>query len=158
MIEGGPLSAETSLSALGPGGLSSALWLKLRRQQDLLSQRPTADAVDFQPWEPEPLMSGQDAFQGGAVGRGSVRREDELDRELEGLHILFEIGDDLATPGVTVGIAREGKTGQAVIAPWREEDERVPASLPGGADCSAFVNRATARSQFPFRASPCPCR
>src|SRR5436189_3327253 len=83
MIEGGPLSAETSLSALGPGGLSSALWLKLRRQQDLLSQRPTADAVDFQPWEPEPLMSGQDAFQGGAVGRGSVRREDELDREVE---------------------------------------------------------------------------
>src|SRR5438046_9255763 len=83
MVGGGPWSAETSLSALGPGGLSAALWLKLRRQQDLLSQRPTADAVDFQPWEPEPLMSGQDAFQGGAVGRGSVRREDELDREVE---------------------------------------------------------------------------
>ena len=58
----------------------------------------------------------------------------ELHGELEGLRVALEVGDHLVSAGIAVGVARELEAGKAVVAPRREERERVPAGAPRGAD------------------------
>ena len=58
----------------------------------------------------------------------------ELHGELEGLRVALEVGDHLVSAGIAVGVAGELEAGKAVVAPRREERERVPARSPRGAD------------------------
>jgi hypothetical protein len=58
----------------------------------------------------------------------------QLDRQLEGLGVALEVGDHLIPGRVTVGITGKGKARQGAVAPGREERQRLPALVPGGAD------------------------
>ena len=66
--------------------------------------------------------------------RQRPHRAVELDRELEGGRVLLEVCDHLVARRIAVGVTGEGKAGQAVVSARREENERVPAAAPGGAD------------------------
>ena len=54
----------------------------------------------------------------------------ELDKQLELLRVVAQVRDDLVAPGITIGIARERAAGQRVVAPRREQPQRVPALTP----------------------------
>ena len=54
----------------------------------------------------------------------------ELDRQLEPLRVVGEVGDDVVAPRVAVGVAWEVEPGQAVVAHGREQPQRVPAAPP----------------------------
>jgi hypothetical protein len=58
----------------------------------------------------------------------------ELDRERERLCVLLEVGDDLVTGRVAVGLAGESQSREAVVPTRREQDQRIPAAAPSGAD------------------------
>ncbi len=58
----------------------------------------------------------------------------ELDRELEGFRIAFEIGDHVVACRIAVLLAGEGKLRKAAVAAGREERQRVPALAPRGGD------------------------
>ena len=47
----------------------------------------------------------------------------ELDRELEGRGVALEVRDHLVPGRVAVRVARNGKPGQAAVAPRREEGQ-----------------------------------
>jgi hypothetical protein len=57
-----------------------------------------------------------------------------LDGELEPVRVLLEIRDHFVTGRIAVGIAAEGKTGQAAVTARGEKRERFPPLSPGGAD------------------------
>src|SRR3954453_6715217 len=56
----------------------------------------------------------------------------ELDRQLEALRVVREVGDDVVAAGVAVGVAGKGQTRQAVVADRREQLQGVPAGPPCG--------------------------
>ena len=58
----------------------------------------------------------------------------ELDRKVERLRVLLQIGNHLIPSWVTLGIARKGQPRQAAVPPRREESERLPTSAPSSAD------------------------
>jgi hypothetical protein len=58
----------------------------------------------------------------------------ELHGEVVGLRVALEVGDDLVAAGIAVRVAGELEPGKAVVAPRREERERVPARAPRGTD------------------------
>jgi hypothetical protein len=58
----------------------------------------------------------------------------ELHGEVMGLRVALEIGDHLVAAGIAVRVAGELEPGKAVVAPRREERERVPARAPRSTD------------------------
>jgi hypothetical protein len=58
----------------------------------------------------------------------------QLDRELETRRLTLEICDDLVACRVAIRLAVEAHSWEAVIAPWREQDEGIPALVPRSAD------------------------
>ena len=58
----------------------------------------------------------------------------ELDRQIEVPRVVGRGRRHLVAAGIAVGVAREGQAGKAVVAPRREQLERVPALAPRGAD------------------------
>ena len=58
----------------------------------------------------------------------------ELDRKLVGGRILLQVGDDLVAVRIAVRVTGKNQARKAVVATRGEEDQRVPAIAPGGAD------------------------
>jgi hypothetical protein len=54
----------------------------------------------------------------------------ELDRQLELLHVVLRVANDVVAIRVAVRVARKRQSRQAVVAHGREELERVPAAAP----------------------------
>ena len=85
-------------------------------------------------------LVGLDHLVGELEPEGAVLAADgsdlaaELHGEVEGLRVALEVGDHLVAAGIAVGVAGELEAGKAVVAPRREEGERVPARSPRGAD------------------------
>jgi hypothetical protein len=57
-----------------------------------------------------------------------------LDGQVELGRVAFEVGDHLVAGRVAVRVAGESETGQPVVAPRREQHQRVPPLPPRGCD------------------------
>lgn len=104
----------------------------------LLARRPKRESTDF---ESRPSFVSDDLLglnrpavdvehEAVSVPRQRTDGARELDRQLEMLGVPLEAGDDLVTGRIAVRVAREREARERVVAPWREEDERVPAAPP----------------------------
>ena len=110
-----------------------------QRRVQLVGQRRHARDVE-RPGRDDDLV-GRDApavreLEDEAVVLGLQRPHlaAEPDGQVERPRVLLEVGHHLVAAGVAVGLTGKRQAGKRVIAARREQDQRVPAPAPRGAD------------------------